>query len=113
MVFAFLRLVLLALGIITTAIGVLLLLVSETSVGVAFGIGGISLGGAFLFAMMAVGRRSKMLWPAAGITFFAWLVATGWIVIQAPTGRMPEGAAVQHRYIGGRDGFRRYAWGNL
>jgi hypothetical protein len=34
-------------------------------------------------------------------------------VAESPSGRAPGGAAVQHRYVGGRDGFRRYALGNL
>jgi pimeloyl-ACP methyl ester carboxylesterase len=113
MVFAFLRLLLTALAVIAMAMSALLLIVFQTRAGVALCFGGLSLGAVVLFAMLAWDGRSQKFWRAAGIAFCAWLVTTVWIVNQTPTGRAPEGAAVQHRYVGGHDGFRRYAWGNL
>lgn len=113
MVFAFLRLVVTALAVIVTTISVLLLVAPQTKVGIAFGVGGLSLAAALLFAMLAWDRHSRKFWSAAGIAFCAWIAITGWIVTEAPTGRAPAGSAVQSRYAGDRDGFRRYAWGNL
>jgi pimeloyl-ACP methyl ester carboxylesterase len=113
MAFALFRLVLTALAVIAMVMSALLPFVCQSRVGVIFGLGGLSLGTAFLFAMLLGTGVLEKLWRAAGIAFCVWLVTAGWLVAESPSGRAPEGAAVQHRYVGGRDGFRRYAWGNL
>jgi pimeloyl-ACP methyl ester carboxylesterase len=90
-----------------------LLFVCQTRAGLVFALGALSLGAAVFFAMLAWDRRAPKYWPLAAITLCGWLVATAWLLPRTPTGRAPTGAAVQHRYVGERDGFRRYALGNL
>lgn len=113
MLFALLRVALAALGVIVMAMNVPLLIVSNTRAGVVFGLGGLALGAAVFFAMLAWDGRSRKFRPAAGVAFGTWLVATAWLVITSPSGQAPESAVVQHRYTSNRDGFRRYALGNL
>jgi pimeloyl-ACP methyl ester carboxylesterase len=81
--------------------------------GAVFGWGGVLLGAAFIIGCVAWQWHPSKLWLVAGIAFCGWVAATVWLVIHAPNGRPAADSPVQHRYIGGRDGFRRYAFGNL
>jgi hypothetical protein len=61
MAFALLRVVLAAVAVILMAMSALLPLILQSRVGFSFGFGGLSLGTAFLFAMLAWDRRSRKL----------------------------------------------------
>ena len=71
------------------------------------------LGAAVILACVAWQWHSSKLWLIAGVAFGGWLAAAGWLAIHAPDGRPAADSRVQNRYLGRRDGFRRYAFGNL
>ncbi len=98
---------------VAVAASLLLLAVHISKAGAVFGVAGVLLGAAFLVACAAWQCRSSIGGLAAGLVFCGWVAATAWLAVHAPDGRAPAGARVQHRYIGGHDAFRRYAFGNL
>lgn len=108
-----LRLFVAAIAALAIAGSLLLLAVHISKAGAVFGLGGVLLGAAFLLASAAWEWRAPKAGCWAAVAFGGWILATIWLCVNAPTGRAPIEAKVQNRYIGGHDGFRRYAFGNL
>ncbi|HEV7404927.1 MAG TPA: hypothetical protein VGO11_18435 [Chthoniobacteraceae bacterium] len=110
---ALVRLMIATAAAAASAASLLLLAVHISQAGAVFGVGGVLLGLAFMLGCAAGQWRSPRLWLVAGVAFGGWVAATAWLAVHAPDGHAAADARVQHRYIGGADHFRRYAFGNL